>query len=566
MALILASPLYATSADLPTSSPGIREQNLQNTLRLKDQIDRTIEEHRQKIEMESAPTVSPSVDVPPSDLGAKFQINRIDIDSGKFARLAVDVSDILASYQGRLLGQHDLFALIRDITNRYASRGYSTTTIGLNPSNMREGVITLRVDWGVVEGWQVNGHEPDTVRERIMTSLTLLDVVDKPLNIFDLDQAIENLNNGAKSATIEVVPSEKLGYSLLNIHTSPSSLPTISFGMDNSGVNSPSEGRNRFSLSSSISDVWLGNDTLTANGSTRHFRDDQHNSEYTLGGSYSVPFGSSKLDLRYSDVSSANRVSGYYGHYDLDGDLKTYAINLSRVMWRNGASKFSLFSEVERRESENYIENTYLEANSKRYNSLTVGAQIVTQLWGGSLYSDLSLARGLSAFGGAQGAFDDNKPVNYKKVTSNTAWLRPFSISHHNFELSTRLGGQYARRSMVSSFKQAIGDEYTVRGFNGPALWGDRALFVNNTLSMPIQGPLGKFTPFVGLDAGYVNQIVTSPNTAKSSTIAGVAAGARVSWNKFDIGVTLARPLWFPNEIESSTSPYITYLNFGLSI
>lgn len=568
LVLFLASPLYAISADLPTSSPGAREQNLQNQVRLKDQIDRSIEEHRHQVEMEST-SKQPSPQGPtPPDLGAKFQINRIDIDTGKFARLAVDVSDILAAYQGRLLGQHDLFGLIRDVTNRYASRGYSTTTIGLNPSNMREGIITLRVDWGVVEGWQINGHAPATLRERIMTSLTLLDVVDKPLNIFDLDQAIENLNNGAKGATIEVVPSEKLGYSFLNIRTAPSTAPTVSLGMDNSnsGIDSASDGRDRYSLSSSISDVMLGNDTLSVNGSSRHFRDDQHNSEYSAGASYSVPFGYNRLDLRYSEVSSSNRVFGYYGHYDLDGDLKTYAAKLSRVMWRNGASKFSLFSELERRESVNYIDDIFLEANSKRYNSLTLGAQNVTQVLGGSLYSDFSLARGLSAFGGAPAAFDEQKAVNYKKIIFNTAWLRPFSINNHNFEFSTRLGGQYTRNSIISSFKQAVGDEYTVRGFNGPALWGDRALFVNNTLSMPIQGRVGKITPFVGLDAGYINQVVSPPGTPKNATIAGVAAGARASWRKFDIGVTLARPLLIPSSIESSTTPYITYISVGFSI
>ncbi|MDI2145855.1 ShlB/FhaC/HecB family hemolysin secretion/activation protein [Pseudomonas sp. ITA] len=564
-AVLFASPLYAISAELPATS-GTREQNLQNQIRLKEQIDRSIEEHRQKLEMEAAPKPAPLADDSPSEAGAKFMINRIDVDAGEFPRLAVDVSDILATYQGRRLGQYELFGLIRDVTNRYASHGYSTTTIGLNPSNMRQGAITLRVDWGKVQGWKVNGHVPETLREHLTTSLTLLDVVDKPLNIFDLDQAIENLNNGAKRATIEVVPSEKLGYSFLNIHTSPSSAPTASLGMDNSGAHSASEGRNRYTFSSSISDVWLGNDTLTANASTRHYRDDQHNSEYSLGGGYSLPFGYNRLDLRYSDVSNSSRVAGYYGHYDLDGDLKTYAAKISKVMWRNGASKFSLFSELERRESENYIERTYLAANSKRYNSLTFGAVSIMALWGGSLYSDVSLAHGLSAFGGAPAAFDDTKPINYKKIAFNTAWSRRFNVCNQNFEYAMRIGGQYAKDSMVSSFKQSIGDEYTVRGFNGPALWGDRALFTNNTLSMPIEGSLGKITPFVGLDAGYVNEVVSPPNTPASSTIAGVAIGARASWNKFDLGVTLARPLWMPEKIESTTSPYITYISVGFSI
>lgn len=560
------NPLYAISADALPNSAGTREQNLQNQIRLRDQIDRSIEEHRRQVEKEAGSQQPAPQEQTSPDLGAKFQINRIDIDTGKFPRQAVDVSNILASYQGRLLGQHDLFGLIRDVTNRYAQHGYSTTTIGLIPSNMREGVITLRVDWGLVQDWQINGHEPESVRERLMTALTLLDLVDKPLNIFDLDQAIENLNDGAKSATIEVVPADKLGYSFLNIRTSASAAPIVSLNMDNSGVNSPSNGRYRYSFSSSLSDLLLGNDTLSVNGSSRRFQDDRHSSEYSAGAGYSVPFGANRLDLRYSEVSNSNRAFGYYGHYDIDGDLKTYSAKLSRVMWRNGASKFSLFSELERRESVNYIDGVFLEANSKRYNSLAFGVLSVTQLLEGSLYSDVSLTHGLSAFDGAPGAFDKQKAINYKKAVFNTAWLRPFSVENHNFEYSTHVGGQYARDSMVSAFKQSIGDEYTVRGFNGPALWGDRGLYVNNTLSMPIQNSFGKVTPFIGLDAGRINEVVSSRNTPKNATIAGAALGARASWSKFDIGFTLARPLLVPSHIESSTSPYITYISLGLSI
>ncbi|MBP4001569.1 ShlB/FhaC/HecB family hemolysin secretion/activation protein [Pseudomonas koreensis] len=564
--MFLVNPLYALSAEVLPNSVGTREQNLQNQIRLRDQIDRSIEEHRRQVEKEAGSQQPAPQEQTSPDLGAKFQINRIDIDTGKFPHQAVDVADILASYQGRLLGQHDLFGLIRDVTNRYAQHGYSTTTIGLNPGNMREGVITLRVDWGLVQGWLINGHEPESVRERLMTAWTLLDVVDKPLNIFDLDQAIENLNNSAKSATIEVVPADKLGYSFLNLHTSASAAPIVSLTMDNSGVNSPSNGRYRYSFSSSLSDLLLGNDTLSINGSSRRFQDDRHNSEYSAGAGYSIPFGANRLDLRYSEVSNSNRAFGYYGHYDIDGDLKTYSAKLSRVMWRNGASKFSLFSELERRQSVNYIDDIFLEANSKRYNSLTFGAQSVTRLLAGSLYSDLSLTHGLSAFDGAPGAFDKQKAINYKKVVFNTAWFRPFSVDHHAFEYSTRVGGQYARDSMISAFKQSIGDEYTVRGFNGPAVWGDRGLYVNNSLSMPIQNSVGNITPFIGLDAGYINDVVSSPNTPKNATIAGAALGARASWSKFDIGFTLARPLLVPDSIESSTSPYITYISLGLSI
>lgn len=97
----------------------------------------------------------------------------------------------------------------------------------------------------------------------------------KPLNIRSVDQMIENLNTPAKSARIEIQPSTREGYSFLNLITQSRGLPDLTLRVDNSGADSPSNGRNRFSLSTSLGDLLLGNDSLGLNASSRRFQDDE---------------------------------------------------------------------------------------------------------------------------------------------------------------------------------------------------------------------------------------------------------------------------------------------------
>lgn len=562
----LLLPTVVVGAPLPNATAVDRAEDLDEKIRLQDQINSELEEQRRRSQAVEVIDV-PKTPLPVIQQGSRFFIERIDIDAGAFADYALDPADVLARYEGRELGAEEIFSVIRDLSNLYAAQGYSTTSFSVIPASLKQGVLKLQVNWGLVEGWRINGRPPATLKERMMVSQAMPGIVGQPLNIRDIDQAIENLNNGAKLAKVEVMPSTTLGYSLLNINTASNPQPSTSLGMDNSGLNSPSNGRYRYTLSTAISDLLLGNDTLSFNGSGRRFKDDEHNSEYSAGVSYSVPLGYSLISLRYNDSYNSSLLSGIYGDYQSKGDSQTYALNLSRVMWRDAQSKFTVYSELERKESANYLDGSYVQANSKRYDSFTLGLRNVAPLWGGVLYSDIGLSTGLSGQGGAYGAFDgEGKPVNYKKITFNEAWSYRFQIQERDLEYAVRIGGQVAQYSALSSFKQGLGDEYTVRGFKGPALWGDRAVFVSNTLNVPIRLASSTFVPFLGLDAGYVNEIDESPGYAEDASIAGVAAGLNYSDAHFRAGITLARPLLTPDFIKHSTDPYIAYINIGFSI
>lgn len=540
--------------------------DLQNKARVQQQIERELEDNRRRAESGQKAHDGPTTDAgAPTEAGPEgptFPIHDIHVDTGAFDP-GVDLSDILASYSGRALGQQDLFGLVRELTNRYVRAGYSTTTIGLVPGNLDTGVVRLRVHWGLVEGWKIDDKPPTTFSERRIVAQALPGAIGRPLNIRAIDQAIENLNNAKKSARIDVEPGTRDGVSFLHVRTEASQAPRFTLGADNSGDRTPTHGRYRFNGSATFGDVLLGNDTLSLNGSSRRFRDDGSNYEYSLGAAFGLPIGGARTDLRFNETRYKTRAEGYYGSYSTSGASRTIGLKQAFVLNRDAASKLTGFAEVEHRSSANYIEGSLLDVNSVPYTTLGYGLQAVTQWFGGSLYADVAMVTGMPWWNGDTGAAAANgQPRHFRKLTFNGGWNRAVPIGARRFDYSLRVGGQYSNDAMLASYKQSLGDEYTVRGFKGGALSGDRGVFVSNTFSTQVKlGPL-VVSPYLGLDAGYAeDRFAVGP---RDRTVAGGALGLRMSHRASTFSLGWAPPLRVPGT--AGDAGPVVYLSLGSSL
>lgn len=545
-------------------TPAIREDNLQRQRELQKNIDNKLRETQGKAQAISPPSLT-AKELEQVEESFKFPIAKILIDAGE-GKPRVDVTDIVDAYVGQALGNRGLFNLVRDVTNRYVEQGYATTTVSLLPQNLKQGELTLVVRWGLVEGWLINGAPPVTLQERLMVKMLMPGIVGQPLNMHAIDQTIESLNNGAKSARVEIVSAKRIGYSYLNIISAEAdgASGAYSLGLNNSSIESTSNGRYQSTLAANWGDVLFGNDRLSANLASRYYNDEFGNDEYSGGFSYSLPFGYSELSLRYSYSSYHKEIVGYYGGYHSNGDQGTWGLRFANTLWRSRTDKLTFFSELELKDSKNYIEDTFLEVNSKPYRSLTAGLQYITPVLGGSLFSDLAYSRGLSAFGGAPAAFDDDqRDENFKRVQSNLAWTRPFVVLDKSFEYAARLSGQYAYNSMVSTYQFGVGDEYTVRGYKGTPGWGDMGMYLSNTLthSIPFDGFLGAGTLafYTGLDWGRVKNL--SAGGGRASTLTGGVLGVRSNWKYAGASLGVGRPF---KQIEGVDLPAeAVYLNLS---
>ena len=556
--LIMSMPAYA--ANPPLVTPSDRAENYQRQQELQKTIQRESDNARTKALESQKPEKEMPIELKG---GASYLINEIDVDVGA-GMPVVNIDDILARYNGRQLNVADIYALVQDVTNRYIERGYTTTTVSLKPTNLNAGKLQLVVLWGRVEGWLIDGKPLTTWKEHWLKAVSLPDVIGKPLNIYAVDRSIEVLNNGAKSAKVEVAPGSKLGYSILNIVQVAGS-PFFNAGINNQSVESTANGRFQGTLGAGFGDVLLPNDRISVSGSSRYYNEAFGNDEYSANLSYSIPVGYSDLALRYSKTTYHKEIVGDFGGYGSNGDSATYGMKYTYNVWRNKTDKLSLYSDLEAKESNNYIEDTLLEVNSKPFRSLTLGGVFVAGLGGGFLYSDVSLSKGLSWFAGEGAAVDSNgNAKNFKRAKADVSWTYPFSVREFPLEYAVRTSAQYSRDSMVSSYKMGVGDEFTVRGYKGTPSFGDRGILLSNTLSHTYSADtrIGPASLRVsgGLDWGRVQDVDYSGGYTQ--TLTGGSLGLNAAVKKVSLGLGYAIPF---KKIKGVDTPSeAIYLSLGV--
>jgi len=359
------------------------------------------------------------------------------------------------------------------------------------------------------------------------------------LNIRAVDQAVESLNNGRQQATVDIVPADETGYSWLDVRLHPRLPVSANIGLDNSGTSiEPGDGRLRTTVGATVrgfgADVW-------SMGATRRHYFDGHDeaSEDSRNLSVSMPLGFWDVELRRGD-SDYQRKHIFNGIYNTTGNSTDQNLKIGRTLARSKRGKTDLSLRIQRKDNENFIEGARLDINSKVYTDLVLGLSRVDQVFGGSFYADVNWSRGTRWLG----ANDDTKDVDgnpqalYYKYAGNVSWTRGFGTRRMDFAL--RSGWQYTPRKLLSANRLTIGDEYTVRGFKGDAVLGDKGAYLSNTLNVPIAAG---FVGFVGADVGVVQDNVPD---AKKTVVSGWAVGVRGSWRNASITLTHAAPIKSP--------------------
>jgi hemolysin activation/secretion protein len=559
-ASLLMVSVSAFSDNFPLITPNDRAENYQRQLELKKSIQLETDSSRKKALGSEAPGTE---NLPDAKGSATYFVNAIGVDAG-IDMPVVEVEDIITRYKGRSLNVADIYALIKEVGNRYIERGYTTTTITLKPTDLKAGKIQLMVLWGRVEGWLIEGRPLTTWKEKWLQHVSLPDVIGEPLNIYAVDRSIEVLNNGAKSVKVEVLPGSKLGYSNLNVIEVAGS-PSFNVGVNSQSVETTANGRYVGNMGAGIGDLLLPNDRVTASGSSRYYDEPFGNDEYTANVGYSIPIGYSDVALRYAKSTYHKEIVGGFGNYGSKGDSTTLGMKFIYNIWRNRTDKLSVYSDFEAKDSYNYIGDVLLDVNSKPYRSFTFGYTYVGAFLGGTIYSDMSLSKGLSIFGGEGAAVDSSgNSKNFRRAKADVSWTYPFAIFEFPLDYAVRTSAQYSRDSMVSSYKMGVGDEFTVRGYKGTPAWGDQGAVLSNTLShtyaiATAMGPAA-LQISTGLDWGRVRDVDYSGG--EGHTLAGGGVGVSASLKKISLSLGYGVPFKKVQGVEIPSE--VVYLNLGV--
>lgn len=485
-------------------------------------------------------------------------IQKISVDTLGIDAL-VDLSPIIARYQGANITSQQIFAISQEITAALYQAGYVTSAVGLKSTELSDGHLQFIVYWGEVDRYLVNGEFPTAFKDKAMLSV-LPKFSHNVFILHQIDQFIEMMNTSNKSVTVDVLPSQNEGKSDLNFIAQRDKWPKFQLGYNNSGVENNANGRNQATLAVRMGDVIGTNDEWNISMGYRFYRQPKQNKQINYSISYSQPFSFYTLETKFAQSNYERFVKGNNNGYSSSGRTNTLNLKLSRMLFRDKESIFSIYNELEFKNRNNFIVNRkVLERHEYKMN---LGLSYITNLLNGKLYSELTYSNGLNWFHSDALAYDGQGDRTLRTLSGNVTWSKPVQILKHNSLYQFRVGAQYSPYHLYSDNQFSLGDEYTVRGFKGGVISGESGAYISQTLSFPFypqKFSISQMTPFIGVDVGQIYHKSEQPK----QTIAGFATGVKATFfNKLSLAFSYAKPL---KNIKHNHNNTVYYFNGTVS-
>ena len=277
---------------------------------------------------------------------------------------------------------------------------------------------------------------------------------------------------------------------------------------------------------------------------------------------YSFPFRYWTFSTGYSHSYYISSSEGYNGLYDTSGRSTQFNLNADRVVYRNKMSKISVNGGLKLKTNQNYFEDVQLV--DRRLTIGSLGINYSRGFFGGILGFDLSYDRGLPWF---RSADDHEKEIydpkgRFDKYGLNVNWYKPMAIGKQRFTYRLVGVGQYTQDVLYGSEKISMGDEYTVRGYKGDSISGDKGYYVKNELSYNLNIPkIGSISPYIGYDFGetWNNEV---HDIYRYGYIRGFALGVKYYGEILNIDIAYAKPDKVSGYVRKPSDE--VYLTFGI--
>jgi hemolysin activation/secretion protein len=243
--------------------------------------------------------------------------------------------------------------------------------------------------------------------------------------------------------------------------------------------------------------------------------------------------------------------------YSARGSSRTFRFGLDRVLHRDADSKTSAGISLSNHRVDNYFEDYHLDASSYFLTNLGISLSHSRRLLGGSFTVRLEQRMGFPIFGAQKDTrLEYSTPRReYQKTLLLAYWYAPFALGKQTFAWCSSFSGQYSPHTLYGSERFYLGSFYTVSGFEGSPLGGDKGMLLRNELAWNtppafdwLARLLGPVQLYVAYDVGSIRRDSYDPY--ERGTLQGAAVGIR-SHGDVSFDLTYARALSQPDFVET---------------
>jgi hemolysin activation/secretion protein len=517
--------------------------------------------------LQSAPAAPVSTALPAEQ--PCFIIQAVELKSEDAVRFGW-LADSALPFLHQCAGAAGLRQVAAALDARLISLGYVTSKVTLPQQNLADGLLTIRLHVGRVA--QVAMFSADGEQQadtgwgtwRNAFPLSTGDVLDAA----DIEQGVEQMKRlSSQAVTTELAPGAQPDTSDIRILRQPAGLAQRLRGgisIDNSGSRSLGAMQ---AAGHAVLDNPLGlNDivSLSASSNVQHAAADHRSQSVSLD--YSIPWGYNTFSFNASQSRFAQQVQGTTVQFLSSGASSNAEFKWHRTLLRTGAARVGVYAAAATRRASSYLDDVELLVQRRRTASLETGLTYLQLMGDASVEFELGYRQGMpwnDAQPDLPTAATGGLTLRPRIALFNGVYRQPFTLAGQkaSYEASLRAQGTHDATLSVDQF--AIGNRYSVRGFDGDSvLLAESGYTLRNTFSLPLAPVAGVDSiAYLGIDIGRVWGAGAS--LLPGQKLAGAALGVRAQWRQVQLDVALGTPLYKPSGFQTLRwNPYL-YLTYA---
>jgi hemolysin activation/secretion protein len=472
-------------------------------------------------------------------------------DAVRFGWLA----DSALPYLQQCAGVAGLRQIAAALDAKLIALGYVTSRVTLPRQSLNDGVLTIQLHVGrVAQLAMFSSGKPDSAwgTWRNAFPVSTGDV----LNVRDLEQGVEQMKRlPSQAVRTELEPGAQADTS--NIRILREAAP---FGERiRGGVTLDNSGSRTLGTTQLAGQVALDNplglsDIVSLSASSNAEHPGSAHRGQSLAFNYSVPWGYNTFSFSRSDSRYAQVVQGTTVQFLSSGASESAEVKWHRTMVRTSAAKAGLYAAVATRRANSFLDDVELIVQRRRTTSLEAGITLRQLLGEASVEFELGYRQE-----DLPTAADGGVTLRPKVTLLSAAYNRPFRLAGTPVQYAASLRAQATHDATLSIDQIAIGNRYSVRGFDGDSvLLAESGYYLRNEFSTPCKLAAGlDSVAYAGIDVGRV----WGPGTAilPGQKLAGAVLGMRGLWQHLQLDVAVGLPLYKPEGFR--TRPWSPYLS-----